>query len=83
MNTMELEQLAGMRMKISESKEREMAYSIDYLNQPFYKNMRNTLLGQILTRERMLLNTKDRFESNVLEKETLVLKLILDLLEYL
>jgi hypothetical protein len=82
MNTMELEQLAGMRMKISESKEREMAYSIDYLNQPFYKNMRNTLLGQILTRERMLLNTKDRFESNVLEKETLVLKLILDLLEY-
>jgi hypothetical protein len=82
MNTMELEQLAGMRMKISESKEREMAYSIDYLNQPFYKNMRNILLGQILTRERMLLNTKDRFESNVLEKETLVLKLILDLLEY-
>jgi hypothetical protein len=82
MNTMELEQLAGMRMKISESKEREMAYSIDYLNQPFYKNMRNTLLGQILPRERMLLNTKDRFESNVLEKETLVLKLILDLLEY-
>jgi hypothetical protein len=82
MNTMELEQLAGMRMKISESKEREMAYSIDYLNQPFYKNMRNTLLGQILTRERMLLNTKDRSESNVLEKETLVLKLILDLLEY-
>lgn len=82
MNTMELEQLAGMRMKISESKEREMAYSIDYLNQPFYKNMRNTLLGQISTRERMLLNTKDRFESNVLEKETLVLKLILDLLEY-
>jgi hypothetical protein len=82
MNTMELEQLAGMRMKISESKEREMAYSIDYLNQPFYKNMRNTLLGQILTRERILLNTKDRFESNVLEKETLVLKLILDLLEY-
>jgi len=82
MNTMELEQLAGMRIKISESKEREMAYSIDYLNQPFYKNMRNTLLGQILTRERMLLNTKDRFESNVLEKETLVLKLILDLLEY-
>jgi len=79
---MELEQLAGMRIKISESKEREMAYSIDYLNQPFYKNMRNTLLGQILTRERMLLNTKDRFESNVLEKETLVLKLILDLLEY-
>jgi hypothetical protein len=82
MNTMELEQLAGMRMKISESKEREMAYSIDYLNQPFYKNMRNILLGQILTRERMLLNTKDRFESNVLEKQTLVLKLILDLLEY-
>jgi hypothetical protein len=82
MNTMELEQLAGMRIKISESKEREMAYSIDYLNQPFYKNMRNTLLGQISTRERMLLNTKDRFESNVLEKETLVLKLILDLLEY-
>ena len=79
---MELEQLAGMRIKISESKEREMAYSIDYLNQPFYKNMRNTLLGQISTRERMLLNTKDRFESNVLEKETLVLKLILDLLEY-
>jgi len=79
---MELEQLAGMRMKISESKEREMAYSIEYLNQPSYKNMRNTLLGQILARERMLLNTKNGFERKILEKETLVLKLILDLLEY-
>jgi hypothetical protein len=30
----------------------------------------------------MLTNTKDRFERNVLEKEILVSKLILDLLEY-
>jgi len=82
MNTMELEQLAGMKVKISESNEREMAYYIDYLNQPYYKNMRNTMLGQILARERMLTNTKDEFERNVLEKEILVSKLILDLLEY-
>lgn len=82
MNTMELEQLAGMKVKTSESNEREMAYYIDYLNQPFYKNMRNTMLGQILARERMLINTKDKFERNVLEKEILVSKLILDLLEY-
>ena len=82
MNTMELEQLAGMKVKIIDSEERQMEYSNEYLNQPSYKNMRNTLLGQILARERMLLNTKDRFEINVLEKETLVLKLILDLLEY-
>jgi hypothetical protein len=82
MNTMELEQLAGMKVKTSESNEREMAYYIDYLNQPFYKNMRNTMLGQILARERMLINTKDEFERNVLEKEILVSKLILDLLEY-
>jgi hypothetical protein len=82
MNTMELEQLAGMKVRTSESHEREMAYYIDYLNQPFYKNMRNTMLGQILARERMLINTKDKFERNVLEKEILVSKLILDLLEY-
>ena len=82
MNTMELEQLAGMKVKTSESNEREMAYYIDYLNQPFYKNMRNTMLGQILARERMLTNTKDKFERDVLEKEILVSKLILDLLEY-
>jgi len=82
MNTMELEQLAGMKVKTSESNEREMAYYIDYLNQPFYKNMRNTMLGQILALERMLINTKDEFERNVLEKEILVSKLILDLLEY-
>jgi len=82
MNTMELEQSAGMKVKISESNERETAYYIDYLNQPFYKNMRNTMLGQILARERMLTNTKDEFERNVLEKETLVMKLILDLLDY-
>lgn len=82
MNTMELEQLAGMKVKTNESNEREMAHYIDYLNQPFYKNMRNTMLGQILARERMLTNTKDQLERNVLEKEILVSKLILDLLEY-
>ncbi len=82
MNTMELEQLAGMKVKTSESNEREMAYYIDYLTQPYYKNMRNTMLGQILARERMPTNTIDEFERNVLEKETLVMKLILDLLEY-
>jgi hypothetical protein len=82
MNTTELEQLAGMKVKTSESNEREMAYYIEYLNQGYYKNMRNTMLGQILARERMLTNTKDKFERNVLEKEILVSKLILDLLEY-
>ena len=82
MNTMELEQLAGMKVKTSKINEREMAYYIDYLNQPYYKNMRNTMLGQILARERMLTNTKDESERNVLEKEILVSKLILDLLEY-
>ena len=82
MNTMESEQLAGKKVKISKSDEREMAYYIDYLTQPYYKNMRNTMLGQILARERMPTNTIDKFERNVLEKETLVMKLILDLLEY-
>lgn len=79
---MELEQLAGMKVKTSDCEERQMTYSIGYLNQASYKNMRNTILGQILARERMLINIKDKFERNVLEKETLVLKLILDLLEY-
>ena len=82
MNTMELEQSAGMKVKISESNERKMTHYIDYLNQPYYENMRNTMLGQILARERMLTNTKDESERNVLEKEILVSKLILDLLEY-
>ena len=79
---MELEQLAGKKVKISKSDERKMAYNIDYLTQPYYKNMGNTMLGQILAREPMPTNTMDKFERNVLEKETLVMKLILDLLEY-
>jgi hypothetical protein len=82
MNAPELEQLTGIKVKPVESKEREKAYCIECLNQSFYKDLRDTMLAQIVACERLLIETNNKHERNVIEKETLILKLILDLLEY-
>ena len=60
----------------------QSAYCIEYLNQPFYKNMREMIMAQISSCERLLINTKRIDERNVIQRETLILKLILELLEY-
>ena len=65
-----------------ESRVEQSAYCIEYLNQPFYKNMREMIMAQISSCERLLINTKRIDERNVIQRETLILKLILELLEY-
>ena len=80
MTAAELEGLTRIKVKPVESKEREKAYSIEYLNQPFYKDLWHTILSQKLACERLLIKTSDKHERNVIEKETLILNLILDLL---
>ncbi len=82
MNTPELEQLTGMKVNTVESKEREKAYCIEYLSQPFYTDLRHTILAQKFACEQLLTETNDIHERNIIGKETLILNLILDLLEY-
>ena len=68
--------------KEGESRVEQSAYCIEYLNQPFYKSLRDMIMTQISSCERLLINTKRVDERNVIERETLILKLILDMLEY-
>jgi hypothetical protein len=65
-----------------ESRVEQSTYCIEYLNQPFYKNMRDMIMTQISSCEQLLINTKRIDERNVIQRETLILKLILGLLEY-
>ena len=66
-----------------ESRVEQSAYCIEYLNQPFYENMRrDMIMTQVSSCERLLINTKRIDERNVIQRETLILKLILELLEY-
>ncbi|MDW0137364.1 MAG: hypothetical protein WA390_04305 [Nitrososphaeraceae archaeon] len=84
MKVSELEKISVMRAIPREGKSRveQSAYCIEYLNQPFYKNMRDMIMTQISSCERLLINTKQIDERNVIQRETLILKLILELLEY-
>lgn len=68
--------------KEGESRVEQSAYCIEYLNQPFYKSLRDMIMTQVSSCERLLINTKRVDERNVIQRETLILKLILDLLEY-
>jgi hypothetical protein len=79
MNVPELEHI---KVKSPESEERQSAYCVEYLNQPFYKDLRDTIISQIGSCERLLVKTKSARERNTIEREILILKLILDLLEY-
>lgn len=57
-------------------------YCIEYLNQPFYGSLKDMVKIQIGSCERLLISTKSIDERNVIQRETLILKLVLELLEY-
>jgi len=84
MKTSELEKISLFKSitKETESKAGDSVYCIEYLNQPFYKNLKDMVKIQIGSCERLLTNTKDIYERNVIQRETLILKLVLELLEY-
>jgi len=82
MNVPELEHIRAMKVKVSETNEEETVYCIEYLNQPSYKSIRNSIIAQIGSCERLLIKTNGTYERNAIEREILILKLIVDLLEY-
>lgn len=82
MNISELEHRRAKRLEASDSNEKETVYCIEYLNQPFYKNLRDSIMAQIGSCKRLLINTNGTNERNAIEREMLILKLIVDLLEY-
>ena len=85
MNSSELEKISLIE---SIPKEMEIKapehpiYCIEYLNQPFYGNLEDMVKIQIGSCERLLINTKSIDERNVIQRETSMLKLVLELLEY-
>lgn len=78
----ELEQIREKKIKAIENSEKETVYCIEYLNQPPFKSTRDSIIEQIKSCERLLKNTKVTYERNAIEKEILILVLILELLEY-
>ena len=84
MKTFELEKMSLLKSNPSEieNKVEQSAYCVEYLNQPFYRNLKEMVKVQISSCERLLVNTKGINERNVIQKETLMLKLVLELLEY-
>jgi hypothetical protein len=84
MKVSELEKVSVMNAipRQWESRVEQSTYCIEYLNQPFYNNLKDMIMTQISSCERLLINTKGIDERNVIQRETLILKLILELLEY-
>ena len=82
MNISEIEQIIAKRVKASEINENEPVYCIEYLNQPFFNNLRDSIIAQIELCEQLFIKTTGTYERNAIERETLILKLILDLLDY-
>lgn len=84
MKTSELEKMSLLKSipREMESKSEESPYCIEYLDQPFYRDLKDMVKKQINSCERLLINTKDIDERNVIQRETLILKLVLELLEY-
>lgn len=84
MKTFELEKMSLLESHPSEigNKVEQSAYCVEYLNQPFYRNLKEMVKVQISSCERLLVNTKGINERNVIQKEILMLKLALELLEY-
>ena len=84
MNVSELEKISVTKAipREGENRVEQSAYCIEYLNQPFCNNIRDMIMTQISSCERLLINTKRIDERNVIQRETLILKLILELLEY-
>jgi uncharacterized membrane protein len=84
MKTSELEKMSLLKSIPSkmENKVEQSAYCIEYLNHPFYRNLKDMVKLQISSCERLLVKTKDIEKRNVIQKETLILNLVLELLEY-
>jgi hypothetical protein len=84
MKVSELEKISVMKAipRELESRAEQLAYCIEYLNQPFYNNLKDMIITQISSCEQLLINTKCIDERNVIQRESLILKLILELLEY-
>lgn len=84
MKTSEFEKMSLLKSIPREmgSKAEHPAYCIEYLDQPFYRDLKDMVKKQISSCERLLINTKDIDERNVIQRETLILKLVLELLEY-
>ena len=82
MNISELEQIRAKRVKASENNEKEPVYCIEYLNQPPFKSLRDSIITQIGLCKRLLTETKDTYEIKAIEREILNLILILELVEY-
>ena len=82
MKTSELEKMSLLKSipREMESKAEEPAYCIEYLEQPFYRDLKGMVGKQISSCERLLINTKDIDKRNVIQMETLILKLVLELL---
>lgn len=84
MKTFELEKMSLLKSNPSDIENRveQSSYCVEYLNQPFYRNLKEMVKVQIISCERLLVNTKVINERNVIHRETLMLKLVLELLEY-
>ena len=82
MNVPELEQTRVETIKASESNEKEPVYCIEYLNQPAFKSLRESIIAQIKSCELLLKKTKGTYERKAIEREILNLILILELVEY-
>ena len=84
MNIPELEQINEKKVKANESNNnsKEPVYCIEYLNQPPFKSLKDSILAQIKSCEQLLKNTKIASERNAIEREILILVLIIELLEY-
>jgi hypothetical protein len=76
-----VEQITGMKLSSTGVKSRQSAYFIEYLNQPFYNDL-GMIEVQIGSCEQLLATTKSIVQRNVIEREAMILKLVLELLEY-
>jgi hypothetical protein len=82
MNVTDLESSIQIDAKICGSTQRrKIAYSIIDFHHTLCINKKDIILAQISACELLYKYTTDRFDSNVLKKEILDLKLMLDLIE--
>jgi hypothetical protein len=84
MNFPELEQINEKKVKANESNNnsKEPVYCVEYLNLPPFKSLKDSILAQIKSCEQLLKDTDVTSERNAIEREILILVLILELLEY-
>ena len=82
MNVPELEHMRQKKVNVDENNEKEPVYCIEYLNQPPFKSLKDSILAQIKSCEQLLKNTKIASERKAIEREILILVLIIELLEY-